>query len=294
MKPFIFGLGYSALHFVRHHSRLCEHVAGTVRSIEKSTALAEENIEALLFSDQAIDAKIYSALQTCDSMIAGIAPGMAGDPVLGHFAQKLAEAPEIKRIIYLSTVGVYGDHDGAWIDEKTPAKPGSERSRRRLDAERAWADFAAAHNRDLHILRLAGIYGPGRNAIENLRNGKARRIVKRNQVFNRIHVEDIACAINACLMRPLSGEIRIWNIADNEPAPAQDVVAYAAQLLGIEPPPEISFENAEMTPMARSFYGENKRVANRAMRTELGVTLVCPTYREGLQSLLQGSIHAPK
>jgi len=187
-------------------------------------------------------------------------------------------------LVYLSTIGVYGDHDGGWIDESTPAQPAAERSRERLAAERAWQALAAARKSAVAILRLAGIYGPGQNALVNVREGRARRIVKPGQVFNRIHVADIAQAIDAALSRRADG---IFNLADDEPSAPGDPIVFAAGLLGVAPPPEIPFAQAAttMTPMALSFYGESKRVRNDRLKSVLGVTLRYPTYREGLRAL---------
>jgi nucleoside-diphosphate-sugar epimerase len=285
LKLFAYGLGYSALHYIRTCRKGLASVAGTVRSAEKRESLRREGIEAFVMNDEGIDPAIAAAADAADAWLVSIAPDANGDPVLRMLASQSVQ-PMPRTIVYLSTIGVYGDHAGAWVDESTPTKPTSTRSQWRLEAENRWIDYAKAPGCDLHVLRLAGIYGPGRSAIDNLREGKARRIVKKGQVFNRIHVADIAQSIAACLARPRTGETSIWNITDNEPCPPQDVVAYAADLLGIEPPPETDFETAQMTPMARSFYSENKRVSNRALREDLGVALLCPTYREGLKSLL--------
>ena len=287
LNLFVFGLGYSALHFVRQHRNGFVRIGGSVRTIEKRDALRAEGIDAFVFDDEAIT----SFLHDCDDVVVSIGPGDNGDPALRDYRTQLQDMPLLQRIVYLSTVGVYGDHGGARVDESSELRPLSLRSRQRLQAEEAWREFSREKGCDLHILRLAGIYGPGRSAIDNLRNGKAKRIVKPGQVFNRVHVEDIARTIDACLKRPPGDGCRIWNVTDDEPAPPQDVVAHAAQLLDIPPPPETPFDEADMTPMARSFYGENKRVANRALREDLGVALLYPTYREGLRSLLpQGTI----
>ncbi|MCP4383064.1 MAG: NAD(P)-dependent oxidoreductase, partial [Hyphomicrobiales bacterium] len=202
--------------------------------------------------------------------------------VLAHHGTDIAAAAGLAWIGYLSTVGVYGDHGGGWIDETAPLRPRPGRSQNRVDAEQAWQTLAAARTCPLGIHRIAGIYGPGRNAFVNLSKGKARRLVKPGQVFNRIHVADIARTLAASLECPAS---RIYNLADNEPAPPQDVVTFAADLMGVAPPPEVPFEQAELSPMARSFYGENKRVSNRRIREELGVALAYPTYRQGLTAL---------
>ncbi|WP_306228811.1 SDR family oxidoreductase [Mangrovibrevibacter kandeliae] len=216
-------------------------------------------------------------------LLISIAPGEAGDPVLAtQRSRVLDQMPALRWIGYLSTVGVYGDHGGAWVDETGPLRPVSKRSVQRVEAEAGWQALADARDVPLAILRLSGIYGPGRSAIENLRAGTARRLVKPGQVFNRIHVADIAGAL-----RLLSAQARggVFNVTDDEPAPPQDVVAYAAGLLGIDPPAEIAFDTADLTPMARSFYGENKRVRNERLKSA-GYEFLFPTYREGLKNVL--------
>ncbi len=218
-----------------------------------------------------------------DHILVSIPPDDAGDPVLKHFADDIAAARP-KAIVYLSTVGVYGDHGGAWVDETSECRPVSKRSRERVAAEDAWRHFADDISAPLAIIRLAGIYGPGRGPFEKIRRGTARRIVKPGQVFNRIHVEDIAQIVNAAFTHRANG---VFNGTDDEPAPPQDVLAYAAALLGLPPPPEAPFESADLSEMARSFYGESKRVRNDKIKRELGVRLVFPTYREGLQAILE-------
>jgi dTDP-4-dehydrorhamnose reductase len=279
MNLFAFGLGYSALHFLRTRRGRAAGIAGTVRSLEKAAALSGEGIEAHVFSDPAIASRLARA----QALLISIPPGPC-DPVLEHYGSVIAEAPALERIIYLSTVGVYGDHGAEWVDETTRPEPTSQRGRERLTAEAKWMSLVAANRQPVHILRLGGIYGPGRNALTKLREGTAHRLVKPGQVFNRIHVEDIAAAIGASLDHAGPGEI--WNVVDDEPAPPQDVVAYAARLLAIEPPPEIPFDAAELPAMTRSFYGENKRVSNAKMKRGLGVQLTYPTYREGLAALV--------
>ncbi len=222
-------------------------------------------------------------MQAADALLVSIPPDEEGDPVLARFAGAIASASHLSWIGYLSTIGVYGDHGGAWIDEATPPKPVSDRSKERLAAENAWLDLGARSGKAVHIFRIAGIYGPGRNALKNLADGTAKRIVKPGQVFNRIHVADIAAVLMASIERPRAGAI--YNLADDEPAPAQDVVAYAAGLAGVPPPPEVPFAEVRLGPMAASFYGESKRASNRLIKDELGVRLRYPTYREGLQAL---------
>jgi nucleoside-diphosphate-sugar epimerase len=262
-----------------------ECVAGTVRTEAKAKEIREAhaNVEALLFDSSTIDAEITDCLASATHLLISVPPDDSGDPVLAHFAEAIAYASLLQRILYLSTIGVYGDANGAWIDEETPTEPNSTRNRARVVAEQQWLALGKRTGKSITILRLAGIYGPGRNTLVNLREGKARRLVKPGQVFNRIHVEDIARAIEASFAADASGGI--FNVADDEPAPPQDVIAYAAELLGMEPPPEIPFDRADLTPMARSFYSSNKRVLNRRMKEQLGVTLAYPTYREGLRKL---------
>jgi nucleoside-diphosphate-sugar epimerase len=224
---------------------------------------------------------LLSALSAADLVLVSIAPDSAGDPILRHFRETLAAA-QPRSLVYLSTVGVYGDHGGAWVDETSACRPVSQRSRERMVAEDRWRNFAAETGIPVAIVRLAGIYGQGRGPFEKIRRGTARRILKPGQVFNRIHVDDIAATVAAAFEARADG---IFNASDDEPAPPEDVLAYAADLLGLPPPPEIPFEEAELTPMARSFYGENKRVRNDRIKRELDVELAFPTYRDGLKAI---------
>ena len=283
MNLFVFGLGYSALHFVRRYRDRFDRVAGTVTAAEKASALDEEGIAARVFAPDRADPHIPDDLADADCLLISIPTDAAGDPVLARFGDAVANAPRLRWIGYLSTVGVYGDHGGAWIDETTPPRPSSARARRRVAAEAAWLALGARTGKAVQVFRLAGIYGPGRNALKNLADGTAKRIVKPGQVFNRIHVDDIAAALMASIERPCRGSI--YNVADDEPASQQDMVAYAAALAGVPPPPEIPFEDANLSPMAVSFWGANRRVRNRRIREELGVSLRYPTYREGLKAL---------
>jgi nucleoside-diphosphate-sugar epimerase len=293
VNVFVFGLGYSALHYVT--TRLTgQRVVGTVRNRETARAIgaAYSGTQALIFGAPTIDAAIGERLASTTHLLVSIPPGESDDPVLAHFADAIAVASDLKRIVYLSTIGVYGDHGGAWIDEEAPTEPNSARNRARVGAEREWIALGERAGKKISIIRLAGIYGPGRNSLVNLREGKARRIVKPGQVFNRIHVEDIARAIAAAFApHAPSG---IFNVTDDEPAPPQDVIAYAAELLGIEPSPQIDFDGADLTPMVRSFYSSNKRVSNRRMKQQLGVTLAYPTYREGLRALAARFTEEPR
>jgi nucleoside-diphosphate-sugar epimerase len=262
-----------------------ERVGGTVRTREKAqqTIASYPRIEPLVFDTAATDPRIESRVAAATRLLLSIPPGDSTDPVLVHFADRIADAPKLDRVVYLSTIGVYGDANGAWIDEDAPTEPNSPRNRARVVAEQEWLALGARTGKKITILRLAGIYGPNRNAMLNLREGKARRLVKSGQVFNRIHVEDIARAIEAAFAPDAPSGV--FNVTDDEPAPPQDVIAYAAERLDIVAPPEIPFETADLTPMARSFYSSNKRVSNRRLKEQLGVTLAYPTYREGLRAL---------
>lgn len=283
MNLFIFGLGFSGRTIAERRLARGDTVTGTVRSQDKARTLSAAGVTARVFGHDGRDDVIDSDIAACEALLISVPPGTGGDPVLAAYARQIASAPNLRWIGYLSTIGVYGDHGGAWVDERTPATPTNARSRERAAAEQAWLAFGAANNIAVQIFRLAGIYGPGQSQLVQLARGTARRIIKPGQVFNRIHVEDIARAVDASLDRPRSGAI--YNVTDNEPAPPQDVVTFAASLCGVAPPREISLEDAGLTEMGRSFYAESKRVRNDLLRNELGVTLAYPTYREGLTAL---------
>ncbi|PBC22137.1 MULTISPECIES: SDR family oxidoreductase [unclassified Mesorhizobium] len=270
---FIFGAGYSGKAFARAN-RDAAAILGTTRSNEKFAALRQAGIAPLLF-DGALTGEIGEALQKTTHLVISVAPEEAGDPVLNAAREAIAGMPALEWIGYLSTVGVYGDHGGAWVDETAACRPVSKRSVMRVEAEQAWLKLGGEIGKPVAILRLSGIYGPGRNALVNLENGTARRLVKPDQVFNRIHCDDIAAALWQLIEDNKGG---IFNVTDDEPAPPQDVVAYAASLMGVEPPPEIPFDTAQLSPMARSFYGENKRVANAAIKAT-GYRFRFPDYR---------------
>jgi len=280
MNLVVFGLGYSSLRFVELFGDRFARISGTVRQPEKRERLRQfgigRRLDVHLFNG-AHEPEIAARVREADILLVSVPPGPTGDPVLAAFGE--TQRTGSTRVVYLSTVGVYGDHQGAWIDEQTDATADSERARARLTAEGGWRIIAGAR---LAILRLAGIYGPDRNALARLRDGSARRIVKPGQVFNRIHVDDIARAIMATVAREASG---VFNICDDEPAPPQDVIAYAAKLLGLAPPPDENYATAEMTAMARSFYGTSNRIRNSRAKRDLGLELAFPTYREGLDRL---------
>ena len=280
---FTFGHGYSAAEAVRRGA--FTRAIGTVRTPDKAERLAATGVEARLFGPDVVDARIGDDLAQADRVLLSIPPTPTGDGVRAAFGEAIAAAPRIECIVYLSTIGVYGDADGGLVDEDTPPAPESARAEARLVAESQWLALGARSGKRVCVLRLGGIYGPGRNPILQLKAGTARRIVKPGQVFNRIHVADIAQAVLAAFARGIGG--RIYNVVDDLPAPPQDVVAYAAEVAGLEPPPEIPFEAADLTPMGRSFYGASKRVSNARLRDELGVALIYPTYREGIAALAE-------
>jgi nucleoside-diphosphate-sugar epimerase len=284
-----FGLGYSARHFVENFGEKFDWIVGTVRDTERAAELnaqPSERLKALIFDGNSATPELRSAIAEVDAALVSVPPDENSDPVLRACGDVLAHAQRLRGIVYLSTIGVYGDSGGAWVDETTPPQPGAARSRERLAAEQAWLDFGARRGIAVSILRLAGIYGPGQNALVQIASGKARRIVKPGQVFNRIHVGDIAQAIDGAFTRRASG---IFNVADDEPTPPADPIVFAAQLMGVEPPPAIPFEQAAptMSPMALSFWQECRRVKNDKLKRELGVSLRYPTYREGLRAMFK-------
>ncbi len=295
---FCFGLGTSAAHYIAEFGARFTRIAGTVRTREKAAAIAAgriggHTVETFVFDGTDAAPEVIAAVTDASALLVSVPP-RENDPVLVCCADTIAGAPHLRAIVYLSTVGVYGDHGGAWVDEATPPAPVSERSRERLGAEQAWAALGARAGKPVAIFRLSGIYGPGQNALTQVARGTAKRIDKPGQVFNRIHVADIAQAIDAALTRRAGG---IFNVTDDEPTPQGTPIAHAAELLGVPPPPEIPFAEAAtaMTPMGLSFYGESKRVRNARLKSELGVGLRYPTYREGLRALFDaGEGHAPK
>jgi nucleoside-diphosphate-sugar epimerase len=273
-----FGHGYSARALTPILLDRGWHVIGTTRSPEKAEALRAEGVEPLLFGDPLPDGATH--------VLTSAAPDAEGDPVLRIYGDALRELlPRIDWLGYLSTTGVYGDHAGGWVDEAAALTPATRRGRMRVGAEAEWRALAQATGAPLHIFRLAGIYGPGRGPFEKVRQGTARRIVKPGQVFSRIHVDDIAQVLRASIARPDPGAV--YNLCDDDPAPPEDVIGHAAALLGLPLPPAEDFATAEMTPMARSFYAESKRVRNDRVKRELGVTLRFPDYRAGLADLLR-------
>ncbi|MFY8106585.1 MAG: SDR family oxidoreductase [Elstera sp.] len=272
---FCFGYGFSAQAAARLWLAGGGHVIGTTRDPAKLKQMRAENIDAYLF-----DTVPSESLLSAGAILSSVAPTDSGDdPVLQRYAPLLAQSAA-RWIGYLSTTGVYGEANGDWIDETAPLAPTTERGRRRVQAEAAWLKLYEDYGLPVHLFRLSGIYGPGRSALETVLAGRAQRVEKPGQVFNRIHVEDIAATLWASWQKPSPGQA--YNLADDEPAPPQDVIAYACTLAGVPVPPLVPLEEAQLSPMARSFYAENKRLKNQKIKAELGVTLVFPTYREGL------------
>jgi nucleoside-diphosphate-sugar epimerase len=282
-----FGLGYTAKHYIAAYHGRFERVFATVRGGQRAAELDVSDrplITTLEFDGKSLSSSVRAAIDDANDVLVSIPPNASSDVVLAVYGVALSRASHLQSIVYLSTIGVYGNYDGAWVDEESECRSSEKRNLQRRAAEQAWQDFSTHVGVPVAILRLAGIYGPDRNALVNLKRGVAKRISKPGQVFNRIHVADIAHAINAAFERRANG---IFNVADDEPTPPGDPIAFAARLLGVEQPPEIPFveSRASMTPFALSFYADIKRAKNAKIKSVLGVTLQFPTYREGLAAL---------
>ena len=284
MNLFCFGLGYCADYLSAKLIKQGWQVSATCRTSQKAAVLEASGIRPVLLSGKKVT---VTDLDKADHILISVPPEQDGsDPVINFAGAALAALQDqIKWVGYLSTTGVYGDHQGAWIDEETPAGLLSERGQRRVAAEAQWA----ATGLPMHYFRLAGIYGPGRNSLRALQNGTARRVVKQGQVFSRIHLADITRILEASMANPNAG--RAYSVCDDTPAPPQDVVTYAAELMGVSPPALQDFATAELSPMARSFYGENKRIRNNRIKEELGVSLEYPDYRAGLSALWESGTY---
>jgi len=271
-----FGFGFSAETLAHKLDPIEWSVIGTSRSPEGVAAINAQGFEGVLFDE------LQTIPESVTHIVTSVPPSDNGDPVLLRFKDDLVKRAEtFEWVAYLSTTGVYGDRAGEWVDEDSALQPNMDRGQRRVDAEAAWQQVS---DLPLHIFRLAGIYGPGRNAFESLKSGKAQRVIKQGQIFSRIHVEDIAGVLLASINEPNPG--RIYNMADDEPCPPQDVIAYAAELLGLPIPPDIPFEDAKLSAMAKSFYADSKRVSNVRIKNELSYELKYPNYRAGLKALL--------
>ena len=273
------GHGYSAQALARLILPRGWTILGTTRSADKAARLAQTGITPLVWPGT----DLGPALDKATHLLSSAAPGPEGDPVLAELGDALAaRADGFRWAGYLSTTGVYGDHGGDWVDETAPLNPATERGRARVTAEARWQALGLP----LHVFRLAGISGPGRGPFAKVRAGTARRIVKPGQVFSRIHVDDIAQVLHTSIGKPDPGAV--YNVCDDDPAPPEDVIAEAARLLGAPVPPAIPYDEADLSPMARSFYAESKRVRNDRMKRDLGIELTYPDYRSGLKALLAG------
>ncbi len=273
------GFGFSAATLTTRLDSEKWTITGTSRSDAGVEKISAQGWQAIRYD------KLETLPDDVTHLLSSVPPDEAGDPVLRTFGQELAaRARQFQWVGYLSTTGVYGDHGGAWVDEDTPLTPNTERGQRRVAAEMGWQQLHADAGLPLQVFRLAGIYGPGRNALASLKSGKAQRIIRDGQIFSRIHVDDIAGILKASIERPNPG--RIYNVADDNPAPPQDVIAHGAALLGMAIPPAIAFADAQLSPMARSFYADSKRVRNDRVKVELGYRFKYPDYRIGLQSLI--------
>ncbi|WP_411957267.1 SDR family oxidoreductase [Paracoccus homiensis] len=280
MEMLIFGHGYTAGYLTPLLRQAGWTVTGTTR--DDPARVRAAGAQPLIWpGDQA---GVVAAIRRADAVLISAAPGPDGDPVLAELADRIA-ASRLRWLGYLSTTGVYGDRQGGWVDEDSELDASTARGQARIAAEAAWRDLAARHDLPLHIFRLAGIYGPGRGPFAKLRNGTARRVIKPGQVFSRIHVEDIAQVLMASIARPDPGAV--YNLCDDDPAPPQDIIACAAEMLGMPPPPEVTFDQADLSPMARSFYADSKRVRNDRIKRDLGVRLTYPDYRSALQAILK-------
>ncbi len=284
-RLFIFGLGYTALHLADRLRHMGWSLAGTVRGQDKANALHAQGIDAFTFDRGKLLADIATALNGVTHILSSVPPDADGDAVLDHHGADIAtRASGLRWVGYLSTTGVYGDTGGGWVDEDSALNATGPRGQRRVAAEAGWLTLHRQAGLPVHLFRLPGIYGPGRSAIDAVRAGTARRIDKPDQVFCRIHVDDIAGAIIASMAAPRPGTA--YNVVDDEPAPAAQVVEHAAALLGVEPPPLEPFDPATMSAMAASFYADNRRVRNDRLKSWLQYRLIHPTYREGLAAQL--------
>lgn len=290
----VFGIGYSGLRIAMDRKSRHWQVTGTTRSRGRAAALEEAGIEGLVFDGDDLrasdDDALRAALGRATHLLISVPPGPDGDPVLRRFREEvlaLGEGPA-QWIGLLSTTGVYGDRGGDWVDEATEVQPGLERTRRRVQAEKEWSTVSSITGVPLQLFRISGIYGPGRSALDRIRAGRARAVVKEDSIFNRVHVDDLVGGVLAGMDHP--ERPGIYNLADDLPAPNHEVLRYAAELLGADPPEEIPFEEAGLSRMGASFFAEDRRVRNDKLKQDLEYELRHPTYREGLQAILQSQL----
>ena len=284
-KLFCFGYGYVAEYLakaLKAEDRTWQ-ICGTTTSIEKLNMMREEGIKSYLFSNDAPLGDPLYMLDGVTHILISVPPNRFGDPVFQAHARDILQIPSVEWIGYLSSISVYGDHGGEWVDETTEIRPGAERGSKRARAEIQWLKTRRIAGIPINIFRLSGIYGPHRSALDTVRAGHPRRILKEGHVFNRIHVDDIVQVLIASMAQPSPGDI--YNLSDDEPVPSHELIAYACELMGKTPPPLMSLEEADLSPMGRSFYKENKRVRNDKIKDKLGVTLKYPNYKVGLEAI---------
>jgi len=284
-KLFCFGFGYTCSYLAQHLIDDGWSIGGTTTDPDNCEFLRDHGIDAILFNQSHPISNIENYLKDTTHILLSIPPNEYGDISYETHGHELCHLKNLEWIGYLSTTAVYGNQDGNWVNEETPPAPTSRRGSQRLIAENKWYEFYKRHNLPLHIFRLAGIYGPGRSAIDTVRMGTARRIKKEGHVFNRVFVDDIVQTLIASMNAPKPGEI--YNVADDMPAPSHEVIEYAYNLLNMEPPPIIPFEQADLAPIVRSFYSDNKRIKNDKIKEELGVNLICPDFKSGLDACLE-------
>ncbi len=280
---FCFGLGFSSQALAKRLLPQGWNVAGTVRG-EQDVSLVN-NISVCPFDGSQSTTEISEAISRATHLLITIPPQSSGDVVLENFAEEISRARNLQWIGYISSTGVYGDTQGKWVDESSPLLASTDRNRQRIEVESAWLKIGKDHGLPVMIFRCVGIYGPGRNLLASVRQGRARRIDKPGLVFSRIHSEDLAQILEASMKKPQPGEV--YNVSDDCPSPPAEAVEYACSLLGVEPPPLIPYEEADLSPTARGFYITNKRVSNKKIKQELGVVLRYPDYQSGLNELLK-------
>ena len=286
-RLFCFGYGYTAdyLGYALQQNEKGWTIGGTTRDEERRRELLSRRIRARIFDYQHPIPDPESRFSRFTHLLICTPPDDDGDPVFNMHAEEFTNLPNLKWVGYLSSTGVYGNRDGGEVDERAEVRPTSRRGSRRALAEQQWLSLHRRYGLPVHIFRLSGIYGPGRSALDSVRAGVARRIEKPNHVFNRIHVDDIVQTLLASFTNPNPGAI--YNLADDDPVPSHEVIAYACKLMGLEIPPLIPFEDADLAPITLSFYNDNKHVLNQKIKTELGVKLKYPNYKVGLEGCLQ-------
>lgn len=291
-RLFCFGYGYTAdyLGYALQTEEQGWTIGGTTRDQERRKELLTRRIRARIFDQEHPIADPHTLFSRFSHLLISTPPNDYGDPVFNMHADEISRLKKLKWVGYLSSTGVYGDRGGGQVDEQAELRPTSQRGSRRALAEQQWLSLFYNYGIPVHIFRLAGIYGPGRSALDSVRAGVARRIEKPGHVFNRMHVEDIVRVLRASFKNPNPGSI--YNLADDSPAPSHEVIAQACQLLGLAIPPTIPFEEADLAPITRSFYKDNKHVLNNKIKTELGVQLRYPDFRAGLEGCLNAEEYA--